>query len=246
MTLPIALQLFTIRDALEANLTHACKAVADIGYTHAEVGPFGGHTTEAVMKAAQDAGLTVIASHESGLMFDDDQAEQTVEMIRGLGLPYVVQPFQLDDKRSADDYQAVADRLVRLSGNGLTCLYHNHDFEFQPVDAGRHGWDILFANEQLHGEMDSCWVEVGGDSAVGWLDRLAGRIPLLHIKDCRDYAKRELCEVGTGRVPVREIVAAAPGAGVKYLVVEQDNNWAGGDPIASVRTSYENLLGLIG
>ena len=244
MDLPIGLQLYTVRDQLAADLDGTCKAVRDQGYTHAEVGPFGGRTTEQVANAARSAGMELIASHEADLMFPE-KAGDAVKKCRDLGIPYAIQPFQMQDRRSADDYKMVAEKLTTLSGDQVTCLYHNHDFEFEKVDGDRTGWEVLFDGTRLHAEMDTCWVEVGGASAVDWLKRLESRVPLVHVKDCRDYGKRELCEVGTGRVPVPSIVAAAAATGAKYLVVEQDNNWLDGDPVKSAGVSYENLRRIV-
>ena len=244
MPLPIALQLYGVRDELAKDLDSTCKAVRDIGYTHAEVGPFAGRTTEQVAHAATAAGLELVASHEGSLIGDDGR--KVVQMARDLGMKYVVQPFLPPDKRNAESYKKVAETLQLLSNNDVTVCYHNHEWEFDTLDDGRSGWEVMFDGTNLNAEMDTCWVEVGGASAVEWLGRLEGRTPLVHIKDCRDYEKKTLCEIGTGRVPIPSIVEAAQRAGAKCLVVEQDNNWIDGDPIKSAKISYDNLRQIVG
>ncbi len=243
MALPIGLQLYTVRDALESNLAGTCRSVAEIGYTHAEVGPFGGHTTDDVTKAAQDAGLTVVASHEMALVGDD--AEATVEMLADLGVPYAVLPWLGEADRTRERYVAIARHLAALSNERVTTLYHNHDFEFASLPEGGTGWGAMFDETPIAGELDTCWAEVAGHSAAEWLGKLAGRVPIVHLKDCSDYARKTLCEIGKGKVPVADIAKAAEASGAKYLLVEQDSGWVDNDPIQSVRESFEALRSML-
>ncbi|MEL7237734.1 MAG: sugar phosphate isomerase/epimerase, partial [Planctomycetota bacterium] len=126
---------------------------------------------------------------------------------------------------------------------GLKTAYHNHDFEFETMDDGQTGWDHIFhgGDAQLGAEMDTCWVAVGKHDPVDEMKKLTGRVPLLHIKDCSDFDAKTLCEVGTGKVDIKAILAAAEDVGAEYLVVEQDNNWIDGDCVKSAKISFENL-----
>jgi sugar phosphate isomerase/epimerase len=244
MPLPIGLQLYTVRDILEGSqLGETCEKLAQFGYTHAEVGPFSGHTTEQVTKAARDAGMTVIGSHEGGLRGED--GKDVAKMLADLGIKYGLQPATSPNTRNLEGYKATAAALSKIDVPGVTIGYHNHDWEFQKVDGDTTGYDLLFDGNALVAEMDTCWVEVAGYSAVEQMQKLSGRVPLLHIKDCGDYDKKTLCELGDGKVPVQEIVAAADGVGVECLIVEQDNNWMNDDPLASAKKSYEYLASIL-
>jgi sugar phosphate isomerase/epimerase len=244
MSLPIGLQLYTVRDLLgPTQLAETCKQLADIGYTHAEVGPFSGNSTADVAKAAIDAGMTVVGSHEGSLI--EDNASETLKMLADLGIPHAIQPYLSEEHRTVEGYKKVAHRLMSLAQDEVKVLYHNHDWEYQEVGDGKTGYDVLVNDTSLRAELDTCWVSVAGNDPVNQMKHLSGRMPLIHVKDCSDFEARTLCELGDGKVPVRDIVAAAEGCGVTCLVVEQDNGWMNNDPLASVKKSYDYLKSVL-
>lgn len=244
MTLPIGLQLYTVRELLSGEqLGDTCKKLADVGYTHAEVGPFSGHTTEEVTKAARDAGMTVVGSHEGKLM--TDEAGDVLKMLADLGIVHAIQPFLPNDWRTTEGYKKLADHLAALKQEGVVVLYHNHDWEYDKIDGEKTGYDLLINDTDLGAELDTCWTTVAGHDAVEQMKRLTGRLHLIHVKDCSDFEAKTLCEVGSGKVPVKDIVAAAEGCGVECLVVEQDNNWMNNDPLASAKKSYDYLKSIL-
>ena len=237
--LPIALQLYTVRDAAKKDLDATLAQLAEIGYRHVELaGTYGLDPAE--LKAKLDAnGLTPIAAHHPWVTGDLNEAFQTAKT---LGYKYVIQPFWPADDRTAAGYRRVLDKLADVKGRaGVVFGYHNHDFEFETLDNGRTAFATLFEDTDLTCEMDTAWVAVAGLDPVAEMRKLGGRLPLVHVKDCSDFGQRTLCELGRGKVPVREVVAAAPEVGAEYLVVEQDNNWVDGDPIKSARVSYEAI-----
>ena len=68
---------------------------------------------------------------------------------------------------------------------GMTLLYHNHDFEFTKLD-GKYALDILYEEvpaSLLQTELDTCWVNVGGEDPAAYLTKYSGRAPVLHLKD---------------------------------------------------------------
>ena len=241
MPLPIGLQLYTIRDLIEGQqLGDSLKKVADIGYTHCEVGPFSGHTTEEVTTAAREAGLVVVGSHEGDLALGD--GVEALRTVVGLGIHHAIQPYLPPDQRTADAYRNVRDALLQLAHDDAVVLFHNHDWEFDQVDGDKTGYDILVNDTDLGAELDTCWVHVAGHDPVEQMKRLKGRLPLIHVKDAKG---RQLTELGEGDVPVKAIVAAAEDCGVECLVVEQDNNWLKGDPMASIQKSYDYLKSIL-
>ncbi len=244
MSLPIGLQLYTVRDLLTGDqLGDTCKKLADIGYTHAEVGPFSGHTTEAVTKASRDAGLTVVGSHEGSLI--EDSADDTLKMLADLGIKHAVQPYLTEEHRTAEGYKKVADKLGKLRHDDIAILYHNHEWEFDKLDGDRTGYDVLIMETPVAVELDTCWVSVAGHDPVQLMKSLQDRLHLIHVKDCNDFEKKTLCELGDGKVPVKDIVAAAPSCGVECLIVEQDGDWMNNDPMASVKKSYDYLKSIL-
>ena len=123
----------------------------------------------------------------------------------------------------------------------MTLCYHNHDFEFKPLDNGQLGEDILLENTDpslVKAEVDTYWVLKAGHDPVAFLQKHSGRVPLIHIKDM-DPADESFAPVGTGKLPLDELVAIAPEVGAEYLIVEQDV--CKGPAIEAVTLSYNNL-----
>ena len=95
--------------------------------------------------------------------------------------------------------------------------------------------------------LDTHWVQRGGGDPIWWIDRLAGKIDILHLKDMT-VVKNEagetipyITEVGNGHLNWDGILEAAEKAGVKYYVIEQDTNWIDGDPFKSLEVSANFL-----
>jgi sugar phosphate isomerase/epimerase len=141
---------------------------------------------------------------------------------------------------------------VEAKSAGIQLGYHNHAFEFQPMEGGKCGYDILieeFAPE-MHFEIDTFWVKVGGVDPAELIRKLKGRVSQLHLKDLKkgiaipEYGKLPndaFQELGDGMIPVEPLLVAAADAGVAHCHVEQDQS---PDPIASIRQSMTHLKSL--
>ena len=147
-----------------------------------------------------------------------------------LGNSRVVVPYLAEDRRQgADGYKKTAETLnglgETLRTQGLTLCYHNHAFEFEPLEGGAFGLDVLLDNTDpmlVKAEVDTYWALVGGQDPVAFIQKHKGRVPLLHLKD-RDTTDGSFAEVGTGDLPLDALIAAAPEVGVEWLIVEQDS-----------------------
>src|ERR1700744_3569468 len=72
-----------------------------------------------------------------------------------------------------------------LKNRGKQLAYHNHDFEFLPIN-GRPAFDILWNNTDpalIKAELDVFWVKRAGVDPVSYMQKLDGRLMLLHLKD---------------------------------------------------------------
>jgi sugar phosphate isomerase/epimerase len=149
-------------------------------------------------------------------------------------------------RRLAGELGAIARRCADV---GIGFAYHHHDFEFAPLpDAegdARTMFDVLAAETDpvLVGfELDLYWAAVAGVDPAGLLARMAGRVPLVHLKDAGlEASERGIpadLPVGQGTLDWAALVPAATAAGARWYVVEQDNpNPAdpGGDAAAAYR-----------
>jgi sugar phosphate isomerase/epimerase len=244
--LPIALQLYTVRDDAARDFTGTIAAVAGIGYGGVEIGGnTGGLSIRALKSLLDDHGLKIAGNHV-GIDILEKELGRVIEDNLSLANHNVVVPWIAKERRqSAESYRQLAASLNEIGeamrAHGLVLSYHNHDFEFAVLESGDIGLDVILQNTDptlVKLELDTYWALVGGHNPVDFLKKHSGRISLVHIKD-RDPGDGSFAEIGTGNLPLDEIVATAPSAGAAWLIVEQDV--CKRPPLESARISYENL-----
>ena len=222
----LAVQLYTLRDRLEDDLEGTLAQLAEAGGHDVELAGFYGRTPAEMRAALDAAGLVAIAGHVPLDGFEEagDRVLEAAEVlgIRTLVLPSVPAP------ETAADADATVERILAVSelvtGGGLAFAYHNHDFEFRPLDDGTDLWGRIMAAELPH-EPDVGWLAVAGRDPVAVLGELSGRCPLVHAKDVRRKADGTWEDViaGDGDLDWPAIAAAAQAAGATRLIVELDN-----------------------
>lgn len=242
MNLPIALQLYSVRDEMEKDFIGTLKKVADIGYKGVEFAGFGGLSAEQLKKALDGLGLVPVGSH-TGVDLLSEKLDEVIEYNLTLGNKYIVCPYNSYESkdaiiRASHFYNEVGEKI---RAGGLEFLYHNHDFEFKKYD-GEYGIDILFNGvkpENMAAEIDSGWVFHAGINPGDYVRSYTGRCPLVHIKDFTSTENKNFTEIGNGIVDIKAIAAAAVEAGTKWLIAEQDESSI--PTLESVRISFNNL-----
>ena len=190
-------------------------------------------------------GLFCCASHDGG---DDlfNKTDALIEKLHAVKCPYVAYPWPHTRPGTEEEWVALAKRLdavgAKLREAGITLCYHNHNIEFTKYN-GRTALDIIYSAscaDNLQGEPDTHWVQLGGANTVTWCRKLSGRLPLLHMKDTAYIGdKPMMTEIGNGNLEWKEIVKAADEAGCKWYIVEQDVCPA--SPFDSLKQSYEYI-----
>lgn len=219
---PLALQLYTLRDQLQAGRKTVLQAVRDLGYGAVE--PYDVRTDPAALRADLDeAGLAVCSVHARAL---GDDAGALLDGARTVGADTVIVP-SVPPERFADAgaVAALARELnqaaARAADHGLRIGYHNHAFEFSAV-GGLTGLEALAGalDPGVVLEVDTYWAAVAGQDVPALLGRLGDRVRYLHVKDGPVTRDDPMTAVGGGRMPVAEVLAACPSA--EWHVVEID------------------------
>jgi sugar phosphate isomerase/epimerase len=165
-----------------------------------------------------------------------------------MGTDLVVYPWPGDLDFSSEP--VVAEFIAKLdaagsviAAAGMRLAYHNHQHEFRKLD-GRLILERIYQEippTHLMAEIDTYWVQYGGGDPVAWCRRLAGRLPIIHLKDYRVNEDHSVgfCEVGHGNLDMPAIIAEAGRSGCRWFCVEQDS--CPGDPFDSIRLSFEYL-----
>ena len=235
MKLPIAAQVYSVREQAEADFGKAMQQLADMGYDGVELAGLYGKSPKEIRACLDNAGLQAISAHVPMSDFEQD-LDKTVQNYKEIGCKYVAIPF-LDKEKwyGGSKYQDTLDTIVKVAEKcreaGMELLYHNHNFEFEKTPEGGYQLDAFYdtiPSEELKTELDLCWVKVGGADPVTYLHKYSGRCPIVHVKDfIRKDGEVVLVAVGDGEVGADKVVPAAVECGAKWLVIEQDTHTFG-------------------
>jgi len=258
----IGLQLYTVRDHMQADPIATLAKVAQIGYnsvegaTYTGTEQFYGMAASAFAKLLKQNGLIMPSSHyrlgeelingstQRGTLLND--WARAVDDATTVGLKYMVCSYLSDTERGTlDHYKKMADDF-NTAGEickkaGIQFCYHNHDFEFIQED-GKYPYEILLANtdkDLVKMEMDIYWVTKAKQDPIALINENQGRFPLWHLKDMDNTANQMFTEVGSGIIDFKEIFKHTRKAGLKYFFVEQDK--CPGEPYESITKSLKYI-----
>lgn len=243
----IGVQLYTIRDFLktEEDAKRSFEKLKKLGYDEAQTAgcaiPY-----ETFGKLAREAGLTIVGTHDNfELMKTDPEAAMHNHDLLGTKNMGIGGLF-VGTVPEFDAFIASANAVARnIRSRGFSFTYHNHSHEFCKLD-GVVTMERLakgFTEPNISFVLDTYWVQHGGGDVRHWIEKLAGRIDILHLKDMGRGPTKEtvqfITEVGNGNLYWEGIIETALRTGVKHFVVEQDT--CPGDPFDSLKMSSDYL-----
>ena len=266
MALSVAVQVYSVRDFAEQDMRGTLQKIKDMGYAGVEFAGLYGNSAEDVKAMCDEIGLVPISAHVALADMRKD-CDKVIKDYSTIGCKYIVVPYlNPADRPGAEGWeQTIAD--IREIGkkaheNGLTLLYHNHDFEFVTID-GKYALDILYDTipaDYLQTEIDTCWVNVGGENPAEYVKKYAGRAPVVHLKDFFGEKSEDMYEligidkkaptrpnnfefrpVGSGLQDFPPIIEAAKFAGAGWVVVEQDKPSMGLTSLECIEKSRKYL-----
>ena len=232
--IPIGLELYSVRKALQQDLMGTVRSVAEMGYQCVEFfAPYYSWTPDyakQVKKLLDDVGVKCYSTHNGSKSFSADGMQHAIELNQILGARFIVwasagKVTTLDGwKKVADTLTGAADKLRPL---GLRTGYHNHELEFVPIE-GKRPIEVIAANTpkdvMLQLDVGTC-IQAGSDP-VAWINRNPGRIMAMHCKDWSpDPSKGYKVLFGEGVAPWKKIFTAAEKTGgVEYYLIEQEGS----------------------
>jgi sugar phosphate isomerase/epimerase len=244
----IGIQLYTVRREFAADPDATLARLARIGFKEVEFAGYPDGTAESLRAMLGRHGLTAPSSHVglSALRSDWDKA---LDQAAAIGQRYIVVPSVPQSQRQTlDDWKRLAaifnKAAERAKAKGMQFAYHNHDFEFVPIEQ-RAPYDLLLAetDAQLVAlELDLYWMTKAGHDPVSWFARWPGRFPLVHVKDMDATPRRSFVPAGKGTIDFARIFKQAKHAGIKHFFYEQDDTE--GSPFDAARVSFEYMRAL--
>jgi sugar phosphate isomerase/epimerase len=253
----LGVQLYTVRKQMKHDFEGTLAKVAAIGYKEVEFAGYFKHSPSDVRGMLERHGLTSPACHVDYDTLGDKWPTQ-IESAKVIGQSYIVCPWIPEKiRKKPGGWQRAADTFNRAGETshkaGIEFAYHNHWFEFFPVN-GKLPYDLLLEScdpSLVKMEMDLCWITIAGGHPLKYFDRYPGRFPLVHVKDMKKIPQvtatgkqnfgnklRDMTEVGSGIIDWKRIFAASEKAGIKHYIVEHDKPKM---PFDNIKTSYEYL-----
>ena len=215
------------------------------------------HTRKATEETMKKYGLKTADTYGDLTKPDDVIKRAALYGVNIVGAPSVPG----DMLHSVEGFKAYAARLNELAkpfkGTGIRLQYHNHSQEFRnfPQLNGKSGMAILIEEtdpELVLFELDVFWMSAAGCDPIQWIEKVSGRIPIIHFKDLAidwkseetgmGLVNRRFAEIGQGNVNWPPIVDACVKAGVEWYVVEQDRTVL--DEFECLKISVDYMRGI--
>jgi sugar phosphate isomerase/epimerase len=241
--LPLALQLYSVRDLVPKDYAGTLKEIGALGYKEVESAGYFNHSAAEVNAAMNNAGLKLVGAHHPS----DDlhrNLDQILNFSHELGLTYIIcsspghknpnpadkGSFRLDDWRwNAEQFNMFGEKV---SAAGMKFGYHNHILEFKETDGVIPYVELLRLTDpsKVTMELDCGWVTVGGGNPIEYLRNYPTRITMLHVKDFKRSAtppsntnRPAVAELGQGTIDYAPIFEEAAKAGhIKHCFAEQE------------------------
>lgn len=236
----VGIQLYSVSDYMEKDMDKALGEIKAMGYDYVEFAGYYDKSAEEIKALLDKHGLECVSIHR-GLNRFFDNAQCEMDYLKILSPMYCVIPwYDVSKLAGNDEWEDTVKKFIKhgedLKANGIKLLYHNHSFEFNKFE-GKYLLDWIYETispELLDPEFDTCWVRFAGEDPCKYIEKFAGRVDVLHLKDftCEKFPTGPVYDLeengfvfkpcGYGIMDFKKILASAEKAGTKYVIVEQD------------------------
>lgn len=225
----VGVQLYSFRDIIRADIPGTLSAISKMGFSGIESwgfdGKFFGIPAREFKTMCSDLGLDIYSTH-TGITIEN--AAFYAETAVDIGMEYLILPSMMGRPvATINDYQRVAEEMNRIGEickkHKVRFAYHNHDFEFRPID-GVLPYDILLMETEpglVSFQADTYFFAKLGLNPIDFFNNYPGRFSSLHLKDLG--LDGQSCIIGNGVVDFKAIIEARDLAGVELLVYEQES-----------------------
>jgi sugar phosphate isomerase/epimerase len=244
-TIPVALQVYSVRQDAAQDLPGTLKAIADAGYAGVEFAGYYDRTAQELRRLLDDHGLRCAGTHTGLKTVLDDELERTIEFNQVLGNRNLIVPGLPAERRGGRDVWLDNARLFeeinqKVRARGMRLGYHNHGHEFQAPDGGEVPWDTFaqHTSPDVVLQLDLGNAMHGGADPLPYLRKYAERAVTIHLKDHDPENDKAL--LGEGNLDWDEVFRLCEGSGkTEWYIVEQESYAY--PPLECVRRCRENL-----
>jgi sugar phosphate isomerase/epimerase len=243
--IPVAVQLYSVRTECEKDFPATIKAVADMGFEGVEFAGYFNHQAAELRGLLDDNGLKCAGTHTQLNTLMGDELPKTLEYNQTLGNKNIIVPWLAEDMRdSKEAWLKTVDLFNELNEkvkpHGMRMGYHNHTFEFQPLEDGQTPWDLIFSNtpKEFIMQIDTCNAMMGGADPLVYLKKYPGRAISIHLKEFSATNKNAI--LGEGDVDWQQVfeICETTGGTEWYIIEEEKDVYP---PLQGVEMCLKNL-----
>ena len=262
----LGVQLYSVRDDMAQDFEGTLKKVKEMGYEGVEFAGLFDKSAKEVKALCAKYDLEPVSAHVS--LGDMREDPFVIETYAAIGCKFIAIPWLNEEDRPGHENgdKLIGDAAILgavAKKNGMKLCYHNHDFEFEKID-GKYVLDMLYEAlpaDLLLAELDTCWVNVGGEDPAEYVRKYAGRVDIIHLKDfagqksenmyaligVNDGKKEdtvgdfEFRPVGQGLQNMPAILEAAKESGTEWAIVEIDEPCKGKTAMQCIKESADYL-----
>ena len=236
---PVGLQLWSFREYLPKDLQGVLTKVRGMGFREVEGAGLWKHTAAEMRTALDAAGLRCQSAHLGLERLTSDLPGAFAE-VKAVGASWVVCPWIPHDKgftrelalKTADAFNNISSAAEK---EGLRFGYHCHGYEFVPSPEGTLFETLAGATDakRVMFQVDVFHAYHGGTDPARLIERYAGRVVSLHLKDLKKGTEVKPgtatatpdvdVPVGSGQIDMPSVLRAAKKAGVSIYYIEDES-----------------------
>ena len=253
------LNLFTLRKSIttEAEFLDTANKLKEMGYSYLQYSG-GPYDADMIARVSKETELPIVLTHvPMDRILNETEAlmeEHAHFDCHNIGLGMMPKEVIIDESACKSKIEELNAAGEKMKKNGFNFFYHHHNFEFLKHN-GETVFDYMINNAPyINFTADTYWLQYGGVDVSRYLEKLAGRIECVHLKDfgmkvskveedekIKIKMEPTFAPVGDGTIDFKSAVAAAKASGAKYFLVEQDNAPTFDDPFAQVERSIKYI-----
>jgi sugar phosphate isomerase/epimerase len=227
MSIPIGLQLYSVRKDAEQDLLGTIAKVAEQGYQGVEFAGTFGVSASDIARTLEAAGISSPSAHVAWNLLTDDKIKETTDFYgefgcKGMVIPWIPEEKRNTDAASRETAAELSDLVAKLEELGFWTGFHAHDGDMKPLDQGRSAWDLIgsYTPASFAMQYDTGNGMSGGADPVAPINLFPGKGRSIHLKE---YPFEGAPIIGEGLVPWKEVFAACEaGAGTEWYIVEYE------------------------
>ena len=242
--IPIAVQLYSVRDDCAKDLPGVLEAIADMGYDGVEFAGYHGRSAKELKSMLDDLGLQTAGTHIGLPTLMGDELARTIEFNRILDNRFLIVPGLAEERRNSkkawkETARIFSELAEKVETEGMFVGYHNHSIEFAPME-GELPWDTFFSNAdpRVVMQLDTGNALHGGGDPVPYVERYPGRAHTVHQKEYSKTKKDAL--IGEGDTDWQRLFDLCESVGgTEWYIVEQETYAF--PPMECIAKCLENL-----